>query len=417
MTSYKKTCSPDYKRAFYSRNGCSRLSALIIVVILGFTNCKTPYSPGVISSPGQYLVVEGIINSGSDSTIIKLSYTAKLSSNVTLNPVAHAVVAVQSDQNATFPLTETTNGNYVSPGLNLNSANKYRLSIKTANNEQYYSDYVPVLNSPPLDSVYYEVGNNGIVINTASHDPTNTVQYYRWDYQETWIIHSNYDSHYISTGDTVIARDFNTQQIYMCWASDTSSNIILNSTARLRSAVLTNNPITSVGSTSEKLGDKYSIIVRQYALTGDAYSFWTNLKKNTEQLGSIFDAQPSQISGNIHSTSNPAEPVIGYISAGSTSEQRIFILNTQLPAWLPTPTYPNCQLDTELYAYVPPGSKGPPTNQVKEEFYYTSGNQGILIPVDPITTPQGAVLGFSGAIQECVDCTLRGTNKQPAFWK
>jgi hypothetical protein len=389
--------------------------SVFVVFILFIISCKTPYSPGVISSPGQYLVVEGIINSGSDSTIIKLSYTVNLSSTVTLNPVAHAVVAVQSDQNATFPLTETANGNYVSPGLSLNSANKYRLSIKTANNEQYYSDYVPVLNSPPLDSVYFTIANNGIVINTASHDPTNTVQYYRWDYQETWIIHSNYDSHYKSTGDTVLARAFN-EQIYMCWTSDTSSNIILNSTARLKSGTITNNPVTSVVSTSQKLADKYSIIVRQYALTGDAYSFWTNLKKNTEQLGSIFDAQPSQISGNIHSVSNPIEPVIGYISAGSTSEQRIFILSSQLPAWAATPTYPGCALDTELYAYYPPGSKTP-INQVAEYFYYQTGTQGILTPVDPISNPGGPVLGYSGSIPECVDCTLRGTNKQPVFWK
>jgi Domain of unknown function (DUF4249) len=394
----------------------SAVGGIFFVFILLTIRCKTPYSPGVISSPGQYLVVEGIINSGSDSTIIKLSYTVNLSSTVTLNPVAHAVVAVQSDQNTTFPLTETSNGNYVSPGLNLNSANKYRLSIKTANNEQYYSDYVPVLNSPPLDSVYFTVGNNGIVINTASHDPTNAVQYYRWDFQETWIIHSNYDSHYKSTGDTIVQRNLNTEQIYMCWASDSSSNIILNSTARLKSGVITNNPITSVGSTSEKLGDKYSIIVRQYALTGDAYSFWTNLKKNTEQLGSIFDAQPSQIAGNIHSANNPAEPIIGYISVGSVSQQRIFILNTQLPAWASTTFNPSCMLDTELYCYkVTPQSQC--FNQVAQFFYYTPGSVAQQIPVDPVAPPGGAVIGYSGSIPECVDCTLRGTNRQPAYWK
>jgi hypothetical protein len=394
----------------------SAVGIIFFIFILLTIRCKTPYSPGVISSPGQYLVVEGVINSGSDSTIIKLSYTVNLSSTVTLNPVAGAVVAVQSDQNTTFPLIETANGNYVSPGLNLNSANKYRLSIKTANNEQYYSDYVPVLNSPPLDSVYFTVGNNGIVINTASHDPTNAVQYYRWDYQETWIIHSNYDSHYKSTGDTIVQRNLNTEQIYMCWASDTSSNSILNSTASLKSGVIKNNPITSVVSTSEKLGDKYSIIVRQYALTGDAYNFWTNLKKNTEQLGSIFDAQPSQIAGNIHSASNPAEPVIGYISVGSISQQRIFIINTQLPAWASTTYNPSCTLDTELYCYTPPGSKTC-FNQVAQFFYYTPSSVAQKIPVDPVAPPGGAVIGYSGSVSECVDCTLRGTNKQPAFWK
>ena len=377
--------------------------------------CKKPYNPPAISSPGSYLVVEGAINSGSDQTTIRLSRTINLSSAVTLNPELHAIVAVQSDQNINFPLTETTNGYYVSGGLNLDNSHKYRLSIKTSNNEQYYSDYVPVLNSPPIDSVNFTITNNGINIYSNTHDATNNVKYYRWDFQETWIFHSNYDSGFYSNGDTVLARPAN-EQIYTCWGNDTSSTIIINSTAKLSKNVLIDNLLTSVPSTSIKLGSEYSILVRQYALTADAYTFWTNLKKNTEQLGSIFDAQPSQINGNIHSATNPLEPVIGYISVGTTSSQRIFIKNRQLPAWLPTPAYPNCQLDTELYVYYAPGAKTP-VNQVNEFINYNKGAQFPLIPVSPISRPGSPPLGYTAAEPVCVDCTLRGTNIQPVFWK
>jgi hypothetical protein len=41
--------------------------------------------------------------------------------------------------------------------------------------------------------------------------------------------------------------------------------------------------------------------VYQYALTKDQYDYWTELKKNSEQLGTLFDAQPSQLNSNIHS--------------------------------------------------------------------------------------------------------------------
>jgi hypothetical protein len=119
-------------------------------------SCRKPYNPPAIASPNSYLVVEGIINIGTDSTIIKLSKTLKLSSGTTTNPVLQAMVYVQSDQNVIFPLTETTNGNYVSAGLNLDNTHKYRLSIKTADNLQYLSDYVTVLNSPPIDSISYD---------------------------------------------------------------------------------------------------------------------------------------------------------------------------------------------------------------------------------------------------------------------
>jgi len=387
---------------------------MFLAFMESFISCVKPYNPPAITAPGTYLVVEGVINSGSDSTFITLSHTVSLSSGTAVNPVLNAVVSVQNDQNVVFPLTPAANGRYVSAGLNLSSAHKYRLSINTGN-EQYYSDYVPVLNSPPIDSVYYTITSNGINIYSATHDPTNTVKYYRWDYGETWIIHANFESGFISNGDTVLERT-QSQQIFRCWSSDTSSNIILGSSAALSNDLIAGNPITSMVSTSDKLASEYSILVRQYALTGDAYNFWANLKKNTENLGSIFDAQPSQIDGNIHSATNPNEPVIGYLSVGSTSTRRIFIRSQQLPAWLATPVYPNCELDSELYVYYPAGAKLP-VNQVNEYINYSKGaGAGALIPVQPIERPGGPILGYTASTPQCVDCTLRGSNIQPSYW-
>ncbi len=391
-----------------------RFSYIIILLVLGAA-CKKPYDPPAITASGSYLVVQGTINAGSDSTIITLSRTVSLSAANAINPVPGATVAVEGDQNTVYPLTEASGGRYVSAGLNLNTSHSYRISIKT-NNETYYSDYVPVLNAPPIDSLYFTVNNNGLNIYSTAHDPTNTVQYYRWDYQETWIIHSNYPSGVISNGDTVIYRQ-PSEQIYTCWQNQASSSILIASTAKLSKAVIANNLITEIGSTAEKIGSEYSILLRQYALTPDAYNFYFNLKKNTEQLGSIFDAQPSQNNGNIHSVSNPAEPVIGYISVGNSSSKRIFIKSQQLPAWVPDKAYPNCQLDTELYVYYPPGSKVP-VNEVDEYINYNKGNiANPLIPVAPISRPGQPPIGYSASDRECVDCTLRGTNQQPAFWQ
>jgi hypothetical protein len=389
--------------------------SLMLIILLA--SCKKPYDPPYIASPGSYLVVEGGINAGSDSTVIKLSHTVSLASTITSSPVLGASVSVISDQNVSFLLAETGNGNYASPGLNLDKSHQYRLSIKT-DNDQYLSDLVPVLNSPPIDSVNYTVTGSGINIYSNTHDPTNTVKYYRWDYQETWIIHSFYSSGFVSNGDTVGVRQQN-QQVYQCWSSDNSSNIIVGSTARLSQDIVYRNPITSVASSSEKLGTEYSIQVRQYALTADAYNFYVNLQKNTEQLGSIFDAQPSQINGNIHSVINPAEPVVGFVSVGSTSDARIFIKNQQLPNWVTNYPYTinTCPLDTEYFVYYYPND---PIPFYQEDEYYNydkPGFESLLIPVAPIQPPGGKLLGHSGSLPVCVDCTLRGTNIQPSFWK
>ena len=398
-------------------------------MILIFCCCKKAYNPSIISSPNRYLVVEGVVNSGNDSTFIKLSRTVKLSGNVATNPELNATVTVESDQNASYPLTETGNGNYSCSGLHLDNSRKYRLRIKTANSEQYLSDYVPIVNSPPIDSISYDtkgtVSGPGLNIYANTHDQIDKARYYRWEYGETWIIHANYDSNYKSNGDTVLSRDLVNDDIYTCWQNDTSHNIILGSSAKLTQNLISNSPIVSIASTAEKLGDEYSILVTQYALTADAYNFYVNLKKNTEQLGSIFDAQPSEISGNIHSVSNPAEPVIGYVTIGTKSSQRIFIKKEQLPVpWVYPLFYSDCQIATDVAhklpcCYYSIEVDGQLVNQVNEFINYNrdGGYDNALIPLSTLALPGHPPAGYTATIRECADCTLRGTNKKPSFWK
>jgi hypothetical protein len=181
--------------------------------------------------------------------------------------------------------------------------------------------------------------------------------------------------------------------------------------------VISQQPITQITSTSEKLETKYSIEVNQYALTGEAYSFWENLKSNTEQLGSIFDAQPSQINGNIHCQTNPAETVVGYISVSTVQDKRIFINNTQLPKSAQWNTvYPyTCTLDTALFCR--PVST-PCRNDVALFLIPLSYYNGL--PISALTSTGNGpptTLGYLGSDRECVDCTLSGTTMQPPFWK
>jgi len=42
---------------------------------------------------------------------------------------------------------------------------------------------------------------------------------------------------------------------------------------------------------------------------------------------------------------------------------------------------------------------------------------GVQIPVYPVVPDTGTpILGYSAGDVTCIDCTLRGTNKQPDFW-
>src|SRR3569833_1148139 len=255
-----------------------RKTASILLVLTGLWSmclgCKKLYAPPAVSANYGYLVVEGVVEAGSDSTVIILSRTVKISNKSNIAPEKGAVVTLEGDQNAVYPLTEAVNGNYVSAGLSLDNTRKYRLHIKTSDGKEYESDMVPVVNSPPIDSVNYVIGSNGVNVYVTTHDAKNNTHYYRWDYQETWIIFSFYKSFFKSIGDTVVGRDFIDDNIYKCWKSDTSSDIVLGSSAKLKSDVIAANRVVFIPDTSDKFSSGYSIRLKQYALPGDAYNLW-----------------------------------------------------------------------------------------------------------------------------------------------
>jgi uncharacterized protein DUF4249 len=376
-----------------------------------FNACRKLYAPPAIATQNvvNYLVVEGMINT-QDSTIIRLSRTIALSSPASTRPELGATVNVVSDGGSGYVLTETSGGYYSAPNLGLNPTGKYGLKIVTTDGKAYQSDLVQARTSPPIDSVYYKVVSNGVKIYADTHDPSGNTRYYQWTYGDTYRFNSAYDSEtYLSKVpfDTVLFRSV-AQRIFTCYRSDTSTSILINTSAKLAKDIISLNEILFIPSDAEQIEDRYSIFVRQYALTAEAFNYLQQLKKNTEQLGSIFDPQPSDLRGNITCTSDPKVPVIGYISAGSSASERIYIDIRNLPDWRAVTPYSACMLDTALYC-----AGAGCENQVADEIY-----PGYVLPVLPVHAKDDPVgiIGYSVSSRECVDCTLRGTTTKPAFW-
>ncbi len=378
------------------------------LLLLPLLCCKKPYNPPASSTPNSYLVVEGVINSGGLNTVVKVSRTVKLNDSVGFNPVMDATVSIEGDKGYTYFLIADASGNYNSyTGLNLSTAQKYRLRIKV-DNQEYLSDYVEVKQTPPIDSLGYKVQNGSVNLYVNTHDPENKIGFYRWDYEETWQFHAKYESVMVldTTVNLIVARRPD-QLDYDCYGDNLSSHIVLFSTEKLARNVVFQNPLTQMLLTSEKVERRYSILVNQYSLTQDAFNFYQNLEKNSEQLGSIFDAQPSQLQGNIHSESNPSEPVIGYVTVCNVQTKRIYINHDDLPGDI-QPIYPyDCAIDTAYYSAPKTGE-----NQVQN----TLINRPIdFIPVTPIFAGPN-IVGFTYSTIPCTDCTLRGSTYAPYWW-
>jgi hypothetical protein len=380
----------------------------IILISLGLCSCKKPFTPKeLVSDNNRYLVIEGVINSGNDSTFIHISRTKKVDTSSTILPELNAKVSVESDGNTNYPLMQKGEGVYFSTPLNLDGSHKYRLRIQTSDNKEYVSDFLPVKNAPPIDSIGFATESTGLQIHVNSHDATNGTRYYRWEYKEDWQFHTIYVSAYKSNYvDSLVPRKVD---VYYCFANDASTSINIFSTTKLSQDIVSRAPIVFIPSSSEKIEMKYSILVKQYALTSEAYGFWENLQKNTEKNGSIFDVLPSEAESNFHCVTDPNELVVGYLSVGATTSKRIFIDKSELPASY-TPQYPAvCYIDTAFTGTPKVGQPNliPPNNPYVPliALYLKPGNIG------------GAPDAYTYTTTICGDCTIRGTKTQPSFWK
>ena len=372
------------------KNRPVKLVGWLMILLVG--GCVDPYQPTEISSSVTYLVVNGYFDSTpGTTTTIQLSRTQSLTDMKTPTAETGAEVAVESAHNDSYALTEGSGGVYSLSGVTPISGETYRLHIRTAKGADYYSDYVPVITTPPIDSVSWIVESDGIQINVNTHDPQNNTHYYRWEYDEAWEYTAGYYSQY--EYDATTKRIFGrTEDIFHCWGSSTSKNIMLSSTTRLSRDIVSQFPLTAIDGRSVKFESKYSILVRQYALSQAGYEYYDQLAKITQNIGSIFDPQPSQITGNFHATSNPTDLVLGFFRVGTVASKRIFIRKSQLPPWRTTTGNETCEIDT-------------------------------LTPAQIQETPTGIITMYGltrylTASFACIDCRTRGgTITKPDFWE
>jgi len=380
------------------------ITACLLVSIFA---CRKPYTPTLVTTNYNYLVVEGVINSGSDSTIIKLSRTVLLNSS-TRSPERGAKISVESDQKDIYTLKETAAGKYIITNLNLPANKKYRLHILTSGNKEYISDFVENKITPPIDSIYPKILTTGVQFYVSSHDNNNKTRYYRWDYNETWRYSAPRASFLIYTGSGIGARNPDSL-IHDCYKfADPSNNIFIANTNNLGKDVIYQSPLGYVDGSTGKVTDIYSLLVNQYALMPEAYKYWELLKKNTEQLGSITDAQPSSGITNIHSVNNPAEPVIGYVSVSTVATKRIFLDGRKLPFGVNYDTNDTLECKGGVVRINPISTFLPRLNRT-----FASGDTLLL----EVVTDSNKIVGYQYVNAICADCRLRGgTTQRPPYW-
>ncbi|MFT3676169.1 MAG: DUF4249 domain-containing protein [Chitinophagaceae bacterium] len=376
--------------------------SIISLELLVTAGCRDQYLPDIVAEAPNYLVIEAVLNAGEGETNVHITRTTQIARTSAITGEDNALVTVEGKDNSSVSLSYAGNGVYFHPNLDLIIGNEYRLRVRTSNGKEYLSAFVVAKTTPPIDSI--TLGrriDKGMNVEVNSHDNTGNTRYYRWEYEETWEIHSHYYSRYIYENKKVRKRVLPQEDVSVCWRHNNSTRIALGSTAKLAADVISKIPILSFPFGDDRLSVRYSILVRQYALEKEAYEYYDLLRKNTESLGTIFDAQPSENKGNITCVNDPKEPVIGFVTASTIEKKRFFVLASEVPDWR-----------FQEYCYSQLVTLRPDST----EFYFGTGGYKPYdtIEIDPVRSNPPAYLG---AFDYCVDCTDRGGSTiRPSFW-
>jgi len=374
-----------------------------IFILLLIGSCIYPFDP-----PSQdyenLLVVEAFLTDGDDAFEVKLSRSIPINTDGNISE-ENAQISISDNTGNMYDLYEDNPGRYLtSMDFQARTGRSYQLHIQTTDGNQYASDSVFLRETPPIDSVFYGYEERVIVESSAkvpglqiyvtTHDTNNNTWYYRWEFEETWEFRSRFNSEQIWEDGMLKDRE---EQVNLCWKKDASTDLLVTTSKNLNEDIISEFPIVFVSNNTDRLVSKYSILLKQYALNETSYNYWKEIEKVNENLGTLFDPQPSTIESNLYNIHDENDNVLGYFDASSIQEERIFIERGGYPYFVIPDYYSDC-IDTIVGYYMIP------------EMIL----QGFML-VGEVPAGSGGVQ-YQLSSKPCIDCRIFGTNVEPDYW-
>jgi hypothetical protein len=378
-----------------------------ILFLLLLSGCIEQFEPKSIAYR-SVLVVDGYLSDKVEPYKISLSRTRAIGDD-SQSPESGATVSVFGGEGKVHQLTESDSGYYLSNPNDFVAqiGNKYVLDIITADGHHYQSDTVTMKPTPPIDSVYYirerRIANNGlesdgIKIVVDSHDAEGKTRYYKYKWFETYQISIPYAALYRYDSfppDPKFPLKYVDVFAANCYNARKGTSIQIASTDQLSEDRVSEFEVNYVTTQDYKLRTRYSILVEQLALDEPGYHFWSELQKNSENLGTLFDPLPYELRGNVKNVDEPGEHVVGYFDAAQSSEYRLFIEGIELrDLYFPST---GCEYEMD-------------TVQLNDIPFYEMQGKGIAVlgayPVEYVLM----------APKRCTDCRVYGSLGKPDFW-
>lgn len=396
---------------------------------------------------GSLLVVEATITNSISTQKILLSRTSNLTEEFQSLPESNATVIVKGSDNTVYTFQENELGQYLSTTpFNAVIGIEYQLDITSGSGNKYSSSKMQLTQPSQIDKINIErvfnINNEEeLVISVDTYDMTGNSRYYRYEYEETYKVIAPlyspqelipHDVQFPIAANTInvfntpriidllVDIQFREEQARICYNTVKSNSIILGNTVDLFEDKLDNFRIRFISKDNYIIAHRYSILVRQYVQSREAYVYYETLKSFSDSEDVFSENQTGFIDGNLFSMSNDKENVIGFFEVSSVDERRVFfnfedIFKTESANPYATrcdqfwkPALLEETPDHELV-------RSPLLDMVKQGFQlfdldFIPGEEDFFFP--PFDDGP-----FTLVLEPCGDCTVLGNNVIPDFWE
>jgi len=384
-------------------------------LFLALAACTEPFPIATIEFE-DILVVESTITNELKRQVVKLSRAIGLT-DFGQAIVDNANVKVEGSSGTVFDFSQDTEtGHYISNSVFQAMPDiAYTLKIKTPNGQSYMSKPVALTPAVEIDRIYPESvvlnEEEGVQVFVDANNVNGMGQYFRYEYEETyeillpntsgvtWSIFNVNDftrSFEIALGPKRIDEK--------CYSSIESVGIVQTSTSNLGENGVFRFPLRFIAKMNPIIKEQYSILVKQYVQSQEAYTFYQILEElgNVESL--LSQGQPGFVSGNINSETDSEEKVLGFFEASSVSSQRIFFNYKDFGFDLP-PYFVECDVFVILGR----------TQLLKRKLEFE--NYQIFFFEMKIVNGPVRVPIYHIAQSECTECASFSTHIKPDFWE
>lgn len=357
-------------------------------------SCIYPYQPDISQEVNQTIVVDGNILVGGISTI-SVGYLSPLDGYLWDSPRATAVIEDDlGNQYQSAPMTSSSKYIYIpTDSPQALAATSFRARV-TVDGQTYVSDWTTPDPAPVITDINFTADDYYVYVTADLETPLENPGHVGFLYEETWEFHSDfYPIYFVNPESWSYYTTLDDYPYYWCYRTYTPMRIVLADLTHLTGGLIRNVPVNSFSRYDGRNHRRYSILVKAFALSQEAYRFNKQMQEMSDLGGDLFSPDPGALEGNLTCESDPTREVMGMVLSGRVTTRRAFL--------------------DDRYLYIRPFSY--PLVEVPDEemhiYYYNMDFR----PIDYMEIDGKRVMGW--APERCINCIVAGgTQIKPDFW-